>query len=645
MLHIKSLTYRIGGRTLLDEATAHIPEGQRIGLIGRNGTGKTTLFRLILGELSGDGGSIAVRPRARVGQVAQEAPDGDTTLLDCVLAADAERASLLAALEGDTDPHHLGEIHDRLNAIGAHSAPARAGAILSGLGFSAEAQARAVGEFSGGWRMRVALAAALFSRPDLLLLDEPTNHLDLEATLWLEGFLANYPGTLLIISHDRDLLNRAVGRIIHLDNGKLVAYAGNFDRFERTRRERMEHQSKAFVRQTEERKRIQAFVDRFRAKATKARQAQSRLKMLERMQPVEAVVEDSTIPFDFPDPDQLPPPIVAFDDVAAGYDGVAVLRGVTLRLDMEDRVALLGANGNGKSTLAKVLAGRLAPLSGEIRMPSKLRIGYFAQHQTDELRMGESPLLHGRRLMGELSDQKIRGHLGRFGFGEDRVHTPVANLSGGEKARLLIALTCREAPHLLILDEPTNHLDIDSRESLMQALNVFQGAVLLISHDPRLVEMVADRLWLVDGGKVTSFEGDMDDYRKLLLERAREARRETSSDGANAGEAAAEGAATSASARQDRRRAAAEARVRLAPLRRVAEKAEAQVEKLTAEKAKIQAALADPALYRGPKEKVALLQQDLGRVDRALAGAEDAWLTAQEALDSATAAEPALAEG
>ncbi|CCG07449.1 ABC-F family ATP-binding cassette domain-containing protein [Pararhodospirillum photometricum] len=638
MLHVNSVVSRIGGRTLLDGASAHVPEGQRVGLVGRNGTGKTTLFRLILGERSPDGGSIAVRPRARVGQVAQEAPDGEISLLDCVLAADTERAALLAELDGHPDPHRVADLHERLAVIGAHGAPARAGAILCGLGFASQDHTRAVGTFSGGWRMRVALAAALFARPDLLLLDEPTNHLDLEATLWLESFLASYPGTLIVISHDRDLLNRAVERILHLENGKLVSYQGNFDRFERTRAERLEHLAKAAQRQAEERRHIQAFVDRFRAKATKARQAQSRLKRLERMTPITATVEEAVIPFDFPDPESLPPPVIAVENGVAGYGDTVVLRGLNFRLDMDDRVALLGANGNGKSTLAKVLAGRLDLLGGELRAPSKLRIGYFAQHQTEELRLGETPLQHGRRLMGDLADQKIRAHLGRFGFGEARVNTPVSSLSGGEKARLLIALTCREAPHLLILDEPTNHLDIDSRESLMRALNVFQGAVVLISHDPRLVEMVADRLWLVDGGTLTPFDGDMDDYRALLLERAREARREGSASGPS-------DALNSAQAQKDRRRAAAEARTRLAPLRKAVEAAEKKLATLEKKKTEIEAKLADPALYQGPAAAVTALQRDLGEVQRALAEAEETWLLAHEALETATAAEPALAEG
>ncbi|GEO80187.1 ABC-F family ATP-binding cassette domain-containing protein [Pararhodospirillum oryzae] len=643
MLHLNNVVCRIGGRTLLEGASVHVPEGQRVGLVGRNGTGKTTLFRLILGERSTDGGSITVRPRARVGQVAQEAPDGETPLLDCVLAADTERAALLAALEADPDPHHLADLHERLAVIGAHGAPARASAILSGLGFAPADHTRAVGTFSGGWRMRVALAAALFARPDLLLLDEPTNHLDLEATLWLETFLASYPGTLVVISHDRDLLNRAVERIVHLENGRLVSYAGNFDRFERTRAERQEHQAKAAARQAEERRHMQAFIDRFRAKATKARQAQSRLKRLERMPPIAAVIEESVIPFDFPDPEPLPPPVIAIEGGIAGYDQRPVLRGLNLRLDMDDRVALLGANGNGKSTLAKVLAGRLSLMEGSLRAPAKLRVGYFAQHQTEELRAGETPLQHGRRLMGDLPDQKIRAHLGRFGFGEPRVNTLVSSLSGGEKARLLIALTCREAPHLLILDEPTNHLDIDSRESLMRALNTFQGAVVLVSHDPRLVEMVADRLWLVDGGTVTSFDGDMDDYRRLLLDRAREARREGSGSSEAGGDSA--DMAHSAAAQKDRRRAAAEARTRLAPLRKKVEAAEKRLATLEAAKAKLEARLADPALYQGPPAPLTALQRELGETQRAIAEAEETWLEAHDALETATAAEPALAEG
>lgn len=635
MLHINDLVCRIGARTLLDGASAHIPQGQRVGLIGKNGTGKTTLFRLILGERHPDGGTITVRPRASIGEVAQEAPDGETSLIDCVLAADIERANLLAELERNPEATRLGLIHERLNVIGAHSAPARAGMILCGLGFAPKDHTRAIGTFSGGWRMRVALAGALFARSDILLLDEPTNHLDLEATLWLESFLAGYPGTLIIISHDRDLLNRAVQRILHLDQGRLVSYAGNFDRFERTRLERKEHQAKAIVKQAEERRHLQAFVDRFRAKATKARQAQSRLKRLEKLPPIAPLIEDREVPFHFPDPGTLPPPLITLEDATVGYDGTPVLGDLNLRLDQDDRIALLGANGNGKSTLAKLLAGRLKPMAGTMRSPPKLRVGYFAQHQGEELREAESPLAHGMRAMGELTEVKVRSHLSRFGFDADRVKTPVANLSGGEKARLLIALATHDAPHVLILDEPTNHLDIDARESLMRALNVFNGAVILVSHDSRLVEMVADRLWLVDGGRVTSYDGDMDDYRTLLLERARATRsggvspKRGSQDPTDSGSVAAPADA------KDRRRANAEERARLAPLRKIAETAEKKVTKLEAEKAVLEARLADPALYEGPPAKVTDLQKALGEIENALGTAEAAWFDAQEALEDA----------
>ncbi|HSV27936.1 MAG TPA: ABC-F family ATP-binding cassette domain-containing protein, partial [Candidatus Omnitrophota bacterium] len=457
MLHINDLVFRFGGRTLFDNATVHVAAGARVGLVGRNGAGKSILFKLILDELHPDGGAIRIRPRARVGRVAQEAPEGDISLIDCVLAADTERAALLAEAEACHDGHRLAEIHERLNAIDAHSAPARAAAILAGLGFDAESQTRAVAEFSGGWRMRVALAAALFARPELLLLDEPTNHLDLEATLWLQSFLATYPGTLLVISHDRELLNEVCDRIIHLDQGKLVSYGGNYDSFERVRREKMELQAKAYSKQMEQRRKIQSFIDRFKAKATKARQAQSRVKMLERMEMVGPVIEDRAMTFDFPDPERLSPPIIAIDDGVAGYDGRAVLRNLSVRVDMDDRIALLGANGNGKSTLSKILAGRLALMQGQLHRPPKLKIGYFAQHQTDELVPSNTPFDHMAELMKDAPESKVRAQLGRFGFEQDRADVKVESLSGGEKARLLFALMSRDAPHLMILDEPTNH--------------------------------------------------------------------------------------------------------------------------------------------------------------------------------------------
>ncbi len=624
MLHIKDLTFRYGGRVLFDHAAVHIAAGQRVGLVGRNGAGKSTLFKLILDELHPDDGEIGLRARARIGRLAQEAPEGETPLIDCVLAADTERAALFDEAETCTDGHRIAEIHERLTAIDAHTAPARAAAILSGLGFDTEAQARPVSAFSGGWRMRVALAAALFASPDLLLLDEPTNHLDLEATLWLQSHLAAYPGTLVVISHDRELLNEVANRIVHLDACKLVAYGGNYDRFEQIRREKMELASKAFVKQMEQRKKIQSFIDRFRAKATKAAQAQSRIKMLERMGPAIPIVEDRAVSFDFPDPDELAPPILAIENGVAGYGDRPVLSGLSLRIDMDDRIALLGANGNGKSTLAKILSGRLDLLSGTLRRPSKLRVGYFAQHQTEELELERTPFQHMADLMKAAAPAKVRAQLGRFGFEQERADVKVANLSGGEKSRLLFALMSRDAPHLMILDEPTNHLDIDSREALVSALNAYGGAVILVSHDPHLVELVADRLWLVADGKVGSFDGDLADYRKLLLDRAREARREGRPD--KGGDAA---------SRRNDRRAAAEARAQLAPLRKAAAAAEKRLDEAHKAMAELEAQLTDPTLYQGPPDRLNQLRRRKADLARQSEVAEAAWLAAQEALETA----------
>ncbi|OAN48721.1 ABC-F family ATP-binding cassette domain-containing protein [Magnetospirillum moscoviense] len=625
MLHINDLTFRYGGRALFEQATVHVPAGARVGLVGRNGAGKSTLFKLILDELHADGGDIRIRPRVRVGRVAQEAPEGDTSLLDCVLAADHERATLLAEADNCADAHQLAEIHERLNAIDAHSAPSRAATILSGLGFDADAQARPVSSFSGGWRMRVALAAVLFVRPELMLLDEPTNHLDLEATLWLQTYLASYPGTLVVISHDRELLNEVCSRIVHIDQGRLVSYGGNYDDFERTRREKMELAAKAQVKQLEQRRKIQSFIDRFRAKATKARQAQSRIKMLERMEPVVAVVEDRSMVFDFPDPEPLSPPILAIDSGVAGYDGKAVLRGLDIRIDMDDRIALLGANGNGKSTLAKILSGRLGLMEGRLQRPPKLKIGYFAQHQTEELRAGQTAFDHMAALMKDAPESKVRAQLGRFGFEQERADVKIENLSGGEKARLLFALMSRDAPHLMILDEPTNHLDIDSRQALVSALNAYDGAVVLVSHDPHLVELVADRLWLVANGRVQAFDGDLADYRRFLADQAREARR----GGAEPKPAAA--------SRKDERRAAAEVRAQLAPLRKQVADVEKRLERLAKAKTEVETKLADPALYSGPGEKVAKLQKELGEIARSVEDDEARWLDLHEQLEAAQA--------
>lgn len=622
LLALSNLTLRIAGRTLLDGADLSVEAGRRVGLVGRNGAGKSTLLRAIAGELAPDGGQIRFSARARMAWVKQEAPAGEQTLLETVLAGDTERLALLAEADDPaTDPARLAEVHERLIAIQADAAPARAAAILAGLGFDAAAQARPVNSYSGGWRMRVALATALFAAPDLLLLDEPTNHLDLEATLWLEGWLARFPGAALVVSHDRGMLDRSVEAIAHLDRGKISLTPGGYSEFVRIRTEQAMQQARAAERIAAQRAHMQAFVDRFRAKATKARQAQARLKALEKLPVIETVVEAAPTRFAFPEPARLAPPILALDRVSVGYGGAPVLRGLSLAVDMDDRIALLGANGNGKSTLAKLVAGRLEPAAGEMRRSGKLRVGYFAQHQTDELIPAETPVHHMQRALPKALPPVVRAQLARFGLDADRAETPVANLSGGEKARLLLALATREAPQLLILDEPTNHLDIDAREALVRALGDYEGAVLLITHDPHLVELVADRLWLVADGTVKPFEGDLDEYRVLLAERARVARAANApAAGANRGE---------------ERRARADARAANAPLRRKARDAEQRLEKLTAERAKLEAKLADPALYApGRAAEVTAAQTRMGALAREIEAAELAWLEAAEALEA-----------
>ena len=617
LLVISALTIRLGGRTLLDGADLTVDPGRRIGLVGRNGAGKSTLLRAIAGELSLDGGDIRLASRARLATVRQEAPEGPASLLDTVLEGDPERLALLAEAE-TAEPHRLAEVHERLRAIGADSAPARAATILAGLGFDEAAQGRPVGAFSGGWRMRVALATALFANPDLLLLDEPTNHLDLEATLWLEGWLARFPGAALVVSHDRGLLDRAVEAIAHLDKGKISLTPGGFDEFVRIRTERAMQQNAAAAQITRERAHIQSFIDRFRYKASKARQAQARIKALERLPQIETVIEDTPTRFNFPEPQRIAPPILALERVSIGYNGTPVLRNVSLTVDMDDRIALLGANGNGKSTLAKLLAGRLDPLSGDMRRGPKLKVGYFAQHQTDELVMDENPIDHMTRALPRATPTQVRGQLARFGLDANRAETPIANLSGGEKARLLLALATRDAPQLLLLDEPTNHLDIDAREALVKALADFQGAVLLITHDPHLVELVADRLWLVADGTVRPFDGDLDEYRVLLADRARPA------------------AKADSVTRRDDRRERAEARMALAPLRKQAKDAEARLAKLAAERVRIEAKLADPALYApGRAADVTAANTRLAAIRREAAAVEEAWLAAEEALEAA----------
>ena len=624
MLVLDDLMFKIGERRLLDGACAQVPAGARVGLVGRNGAGKTTLFRAITGELVLDRGDVHLPPRWRIGRLSQEAPDGPQNLLEMVLRADEERMRLLTEADTATDPHRIADIQTRLADIGAHSAPARAAAILAGLGFSAADQDRACAEFSGGWRMRVALAASLFAEPDLLLLDEPTNFLDLEGTMWLEAHLARYPHTVIVISHDRDLLDNAVDWILHLEAGKLTLYRGGYSSFERQRRERQALDLKLAKKQDAERKRLTAFVDRFRAKATKARQAQSRMKLLAKLEPIAAVIANEVRPIVIPPPAKaLSPPIIALEDVAVGYEpGRPVLRRLNLRIDDDDRIALVGANGNGKSTLVKLLSSRLAPMSGRITRADRMEIAYFAQHQLDELDPAGSAYDHLRRLMPDAPEAKVRARAGAIGFSEAAADTPSASLSGGEKARLLLGLATLLGPHLVILDEPTNHLDIDSRAALIEAINEHAGAVILVSHDRHLLEACADRLWLVADGQVTPFEGDLDDYRRLVLGRA--------------DNAAAKSARPSGTGRAEARRAAAQLRVELAPLRRRIADAEAKVQRLNEEIGRIDAVLAEAGVFaRNPAKAANLAKARAAAVD-ALANAEDEWLSASAEWEAAT---------
>jgi ATP-binding cassette subfamily F protein 3 len=623
MLIIENLSVRVAGRLLLDNASTRIAEGARVGLIGRNGSGKSTLFRVIAGDHPAEKGRVMLSPRWRIGQLAQEAPDGPESLIDIVLSAHTERARLLAEANNVQDPHRIAEIQSRLADIGAHAAPARAASILAGLGFSATDQQRPCAEFSGGWRMRVALAATLFAEPDLLLLDEPTNYLDLEGTLWLQEHLARYPRTMIVVSHDRDLLDRSVGQILSLEGQKLSLYRGGYSAFERARSERQALDLKLAKRQEARRKHLQAFVDRFRAKASKARQAQSRLKVLAKLEPIATLVTEEVRPIELPPPDrELAPPIIAIDEASVGYEpGRLVLRRLTLRIDTDDRIALLGANGNGKSTLAKLLAGRLAPAAGRVTRHERLKVGYFAQHQIDELEPKASAYDHLRRLMPDAPEAKVRARAGFVGFPGEAADTAVEKLSGGEKSRLLLGLATFSAPHLLILDEPTNHLDIDSRSALIEAINDYAGAVILISHDRHLLDACADRLWLVADQRVTPFDGTLDDYRRLVL-----------SDHSKT--PCPKRSAPSRRARSELRRAAADKRLETASLRRRMASAEAEVARLTREIEMLDAALANGGLFSRDPAQAASLAKARSRNAAALKRVEEDWLAAGAELQS-----------
>ncbi|MDF1767406.1 ABC-F family ATP-binding cassette domain-containing protein [Maricaulis sp.] len=625
MLHINDLTYRIEGRMLFDQATLFLPAKTKMGLVGRNGTGKSTLFRLIRGELGSEGGETRVQKGARVGSVAQEAPGGDDSLIDVVMAADTERAALLAESETATEPNRIAEIQTRLADIDSHTAEARAGSILAGLGFTGEEQRRPCREFSGGWRMRVALAATLFARPDLLLLDEPTNYLDLEGVMWLQTYLKTFPGAALVISHDRDLLNGAMQKIAHLKQGKLTVWDGGYDDFEKALAERQRLQMKMVEKQEVERRHLQSFVDRFKAKASKAKQAQSRVKRLEKMQIVATQVEDPVAPFNFPSPQRrMAPPIVRMVNLQAGYaPGKPVLRDVTLNIDTEDRIGILGRNGAGKSTMAKLLCDRLAPLEGHLRKHKKMQIAYFAQHQIDSLSPDMSAYQHIIELMPDATEAQRRSRLATFGLPGDRQETPADTLSGGEKARLLFNLITFEGPHLLILDEPTNHLDMDSRAALIQAINEYEGAVVLISHDRHLIESCVDRLWVVGDGTVKPYDEDIETYRQSLLGRS-------AKDGPKKKTVATDEKSVA-------RRSAADQRKALKPLRDEIARWDREADRLRGIIDVIDKGLAAPGLYQKDPKTATDLQIKRAKAVELLDTAEMSWLEAEEKLEAAQA--------
>jgi ATP-binding cassette subfamily F protein 3 len=621
MLNINGITVRLGGRTILDGASATLPARSRVGLIGRNGAGKSTLMKVMMKMLDPDNGSIDMPKGTRIGYIAQEAPHGASTPIDTVLAADTERAALLTESETCEDPDRLGDVYERLIAIDAYTAPARASGILVGLGFDEEMQGRPLDSYSGGWKMRVALAALLFSNPDLLLLDEPSNHLDLEATLWLENFLKSYPAMMVVISHERDLLNNVVDNILHLQGGKVTLYAGGYDAFERQRAERAAQAAAAKANQDTQRAKLQDYIARNSARASTAKQAQSRQKMLAKMQPIAELVDDPTLSFDFPDPEELRPPLITLDLASVGYGETPILERLNMRIDPDDRIALLGRNGNGKTTLARLLAAQLAPMGGEMNASGKMKVGYFTQYQVEELDSHDTPLEHMTRVMKGKTPAAVRAQLGRFGFSGERATGQVGKMSGGEKARLALALITRDAPHMLILDEPTNHLDVDAREALVQALNGYKGAVILVSHDRHMVELTADRLVLVDGGRANEFDGSLEDYTAFIL----------SKDGS--------GKSGGGKGKAKEKKAAAEARDKAQTLKKQVSEAEAKMAKLTAERSALDRAMFDPKTADPAHAKLSMgdLSKKRADVAKALEEAEAGWLTLTEQLETVAA--------
>jgi ATP-binding cassette subfamily F protein 3 len=621
MLGISNLTYKIGARTILDNCSLNVMNGWKVGVVGANGAGKSTLFKLIAGELQAAGGQITLPARQQIAWVRQDIPDTDTPLIDMVLNAHTEMAQLWADSMVETDADRLGEIYHRLDELNAYAAPAKAATLLTGLGFKEHQLTEPFSSFSGGWRMRVALASVLFLEPEFLLLDEPTNHLDLEAIMWLETYLASYPHTMLVISHDRELLNKCIDHVIHVDKQQLTLYTGNYDTFENERAARLGVQQKMFEKQQAQRAHMQAFVDRFKATASKASQAQSRIKALEKMDIVDAVIADRAIKFVFPNPDKIGSPMISINRADIGYvEDKPILRGINENIDFDDRIALLGANGNGKSTLIKLIAGKLGALKGDVVRASKLRIGYFSQHQTDELDMDSTPYLEMMAMMrqknADVKESVARAKLGAFGFGRDLADNKISALSGGEKARLLFAFMSFDAPHLLLLDEPTNHLDIEAREALVQALNNYEGAIVIVSHDPNMVERVADRLWLVKDGKCDDFHGDLEDYRKFTIQQRRDERKKEKQEKAKKEES--NDNSPPALSPAPRKLTNAE--------QRLIDQTEKEIVQLNNEKMRLEKLMADPQFYTSGKDVVAT-ERDYKTVTKQLDDKEAEWLT------------------
>ena len=614
MLHINDLTFRIEGRPLFEQANLTIDQGQKVGLVGRNGTGKSTLFRLIKGEIVPDDGSITMRSNMRLGCVDQEVPSGPESLMETVLAADTERLALMAEAETATDPMRIAQIHTRLGDIDAYTAEVRAGLILSGLGFDGPDQLRPCADFSDGWRMRVALATMLFAQPDMLLLDEPTNYLDIEGALWLETHIRKYRGTIFVISHDRDFLNTAVTHIAHLQYGKMKIYSGNYEQFQRHLAERNRLDMALVAKQEDERRKLEAFITRFKAKASKAKQAQSRVKRLEKMEPIATLVSDPIAPINLSGPEHLlSPPMVRFDEVALGYGETTVLRNLNVTVDSDDRIGLLGRNGEGKSTFAKGLLGILQAQDGRIRAHRKMRVGYFAQHEVDALNESASAYDHVVELMPDATEAERRSCLAQFGLGAKNAETAAGDLSGGEKARLIFSLIGFHKPHLLVLDEPTNHLDIDSREELVRALNDYSGAVLLISHDRALLQATTERLWMVGDGTVTPYDGTLDDYRNMQVERVRPSKKPKVDTGPS---------------KAEERKARADARKALAPLKKKAATFERDLEKYNAAIKRLDIKLTEPGLFERDPDGATHLGQDRARTVDLIDTLENQWLEA-----------------